>query len=73
MTGWENMDTLKMVTEDLKVLTELTDESKNGHEKTVSITFYQLTTHDVQIFVIERNRHTNRHNRTSVQVLVKND
>ena len=54
------------------MFTELTDiESKDGQEKTVSTTFNQLITHYVQMFVTEHNRHNNRHNRTSVQVLVK--
>ena len=73
MTGWENINTLNGYTR-LKVFTDLTDiKSKNGQEKTVSITLNQLITLDVQIFVTEHDRHNNRHNRTSIQVLVKND
>ena len=72
MTGWGNMSTLKIVAAGLKVFTELTDmERKNDQEKTVSIKFNKLITNDVQIFVTEHYRHSNRHNRTSVQWLVK--
>lgn len=56
------------------MFTELTDiKSKNGQEKTVSITFNPLIPNNVQIFVTEHHRHNNSHNRTSVQVFVKND
>ena len=48
-------------------------KSKNGQEKTVSIIFNPLIPNNVQIFVKEHNKHNNRHNRTSVQLLVKND
>ena len=63
-----------MVTEDLKVFTELTDtDSKNVQEITVSIASNQLIIHDVQIFVTEHNRHNIRHDRTSVQVSLENN
>ena len=56
------------------MFTELTDiKSKNGQEKTVSITFNALIPNNDQIFVTEHNRHNNRNNRISVQILVKND